>query len=425
MAQPLKYPITPDYIAALPAPIVDALLKLEEYLLSDIASRLAFSGGDVSATALRHIETLQRRGYDLQKINKLLANMTGLRESDLEKAINDCIKANLDYYGALYEAAGADAMNLFAVQAEIQAIADMTNGAMKNITQSLGFSVRNSAGIVKWMPPAEAYQAVLDEMFVKVNSGLSYESALRSGIAQLADSGIQTVQYVNIDGVRKQTTVHADVAARRAVMTGITQISEAYANQAMTDLNTSFLEVTAHSGARDVDKPNPWSNHKAWQGKVYSLHAGDKYPSVYAVCGLGEVDGLCGANCRHTYHPFIDGISQRTYTDEELANIDKPPQVYNGRKYTHYQATQVMRKAESTMRNLKRKMIAESAAGDREKYLFHAAKFKTVDAEYKKFVNAMGLRSQRARGNIIEWGPRETAAAEKALIEAATTSKNT
>ena len=28
--------------------------------------------------------------------------------------------------------------------------------------------------------------------------------------------------------------------------------------------------------------------------------------------------GLCGANCRHSYSPFIPGISVRTYTDEEL-----------------------------------------------------------------------------------------------------------
>ena len=28
-----------------------------------------------------------------------------------------------------------------------------------------------------------------------------------------------------------------------------------------------------------------------------------------SICGLGSVDGLCGANCRHSYHAFIPGIS--------------------------------------------------------------------------------------------------------------------
>ncbi|MFR4146675.1 MAG: phage minor capsid protein [Mediterraneibacter gnavus] len=28
---------------------------------------------------------------------------------------------------------------------------------------------------------------------------------------------------------------------------------------------------------------------------------------------MGEVDGLCGANCKHSYFAFVDGVSVRTY----------------------------------------------------------------------------------------------------------------
>ena len=55
---------------------------------------------------------------------------------------------------------------------------------------------------------------------------------------------------------------------------------------------------------------------------VYSVRTGDKYPSIYEVCGLGYVDGLEGANCRHIRTAFVDGVMERTYTDEELAHID-------------------------------------------------------------------------------------------------------
>ena len=97
--------------------------------------------------------------------------------------------------------------------------------------------------------------------------------------------------------------------------------------------------MTAHSGARDIDGPLGWENHKAWQGKVYRWKAkpqtsvGD-YPDFEETCGYGSVTGIGGANCRHSYWPFIEGVSERTYTDEQLANIDPAPFEYEGRTYT-------------------------------------------------------------------------------------------
>ena len=60
--------------------------------------------------------------------------------------------------------------------------------------------------------------------------------------------------------------------------------------------------------------------------------------------------GLLGANCYHTYYPFIEGISKRAYTDEQLkewASQDKKK--YNGKEYTGYEAKQRMRQLETNM----------------------------------------------------------------------------
>lgn len=57
-------------------------------------------------------------------------------------------------------------------------------------------------------------------------------------------------------------TNRVDVAARRAVLTGVAQvcgkINEYYAQQ----LGTEYFEVDWHSGARPA--------HAVWQGRVYS-----------------------------------------------------------------------------------------------------------------------------------------------------------
>ena len=72
---------------------------------------------------------------------------------------------------------------------------------------------------------------------------------------------------------------------------------------------------------------------------------------------------LEGWNCRHSYFPFFSEISVRAYTDEQLKNIDNPPFTYEGKRYTHYEATQRQRELETAMRKTKREIIAYDATG--------------------------------------------------------------
>lgn len=418
MANTLTYPITPDYISRLPQPAERAMLALEEYLLRDIAGRLLVNG-EITASAREHILQLKRYGYDMTRLAAAISRLSGVAEGEVRQAMLQMLQDLGYHYTALYQAAGSIIDPTAALEADVKAIERVTELEMQNITRSLGFALRGPTGVLQWYDAAEAYQRVLDEALVKVNSGISYNVAMRQAVIQLADSGVQTVEYDKTFGPKHHTVNKADVAVRRAVNTGITKISQAYADKAADDLNTPYVEITAHAGARDVDRPNPWSNHRSWQGKVYSRKDGDKYPNVYTVCGLNEADGLCGVNCRHTYHPFIPGISQRAYSDDELKSIDKPPFEYNGRKYTQYQASQVMRRAETRLRDLKRRMIATSAAGDREGYTTAAARYNATKAEYGAFADAAGLRSQMYdRAYVYQWGPKEEKAAEAALQEA-------
>lgn len=414
----LQYPLTPEYIRHLPVGIVDIFTDIEDYMIADICSRLVLTGA-TTATAANHILELMRRGYNEKALVHYISKKTGLAEKAIEAAVRAANRQAWEYYTALYNATGTPLDGLLQHQYELDALVRATEGELKNLTRSLGFCFRYADGRLKWYSPSDAYQHVLGQALMKVNAGVSFNQAICEGISELTDKGITSVEYLKEEGPVNKTVNHIDVAVRRAVNTGVTKMAQAYAERAMDDIGTSYLEVTAHAGARDVDGPNPWSNHDRWQGKVYRFGGEEKeYPNVYDVCGLGEVDGLCGVNCRHTYHPFIPGITERTYTDEDLQNLKAGwPKSYGGKKYTQYEAHQAMRKAETTMRALKRKMIGESASGDKDRYLKHAAKFKALDGEYKKFTNAMGLRSQRERGNIIQWGPAETAAAEKALTE--------
>ena len=97
----------------------------------------------------------------------------------------------------------------------------------------------------------------LDKAEVKMQSGaFTLQQSLEDAVRELADSGIYTIDYAT--GHRD----HADVAARRAIFTGLNQLTSKYTETAAETLETDLYEITAHRGARD--KGTGWKNHKAW-----------------------------------------------------------------------------------------------------------------------------------------------------------------
>lgn len=104
---------------------------------------------------------------------------------------------------------------------------------------------------------------------------------------------------------------------------------------------------------------------------------------------------------RHTFYPFVEGVSERTYTDEELANIDPPPFTFDGKQYTQYEATQKQREIERTIRKLTREKTAYEAAGLAKDAQNVAARISVLRSKYKKFSKAAKLPLQNERMRVI------------------------
>ena len=296
---------------------------------------------------MQDIKALRAHGIDLEEIERAIRKTTGISEQKLKKILDDVVKRNQQYYTSVIDLEHITQPETLVSIEDTWAIYQQTKRDLRNITQSMGFLV--DAGRTM-LPPAKAYQWALDNAVMQVQSGaINYKQAIKTAVKQLADSGLKIVDYES--GHRDQI----DVAARRAVMTGVSQICAKYTEQSAEYLETPYFEVSAHSGARDKPGPSPWSSHKDWQGRVYSIRANDIYPSIYEVCGLGAVDGLEGANCRHRRFPWVEGVSERTYTDEQLAHIDDGLGcTFDGKTYTAYEATQMQRRIERTIRKQKR-----------------------------------------------------------------------
>ena len=339
----------------------------------------------------------------------MLRKTLKLSEKELEEIFDRAVDRNRKYYEELIEKANIVNADFKGMDREVAIIQKQTSDEFVNLTQSLGFAIRTGQN-VEFLLIAKVYQKILDDAAAQVFSGaFDYNTAIKNAVKRLTYSGLQMVDYAS--GWHNR----ADVAARRAVMTGVSQLSAQYAEQAAEVLQTDYREITAHQGARDTGVG--WQNHKNWQGKVYSVKAGDKYPSIYAVCGWGEVDGLEGANCRHHHFPFVEGISERTYTDEQLANIDPPPFDYQGKAYTAYEATQKQRQIETAMRKCKREIIGYEASGQTEAAQASSIRLGRLSKEYKAFSKAAGLRTQPERSMAQGFGAKEVGQTAKVVAK--------
>ena len=389
----MKYPFQPEVLDALPEELTELFRALEITLLEEICSRLK-TAGELNEVTVQDIRALRSHGIDLKEIEKAIRQTTGISEKKLNELIDDVVERNQKYYTELIDLAHITQPETLVSVEDTWEIYEQTKQTLRNITRSMGFLV--DAGRTM-LPPAKAYQWALDNAVTQVQSGaINYNQAIKAAVKQLADSGLKIVDYES--GHRDQI----DVAARRAVMTGVNQICAKYTEQSAEYLETPYFEVSAHAGARDKPGPSPWSIHKDWQGKVYSTRSGDIYPSIYEVCGLGAVDGLEGANCRHRRNVWVEGVSERAYTDEQLAHIDDDLGCeFDGKKYTAYEATQMQRRVEREARKLKREKAAYKAAGLHEDETAVNIRLRRLNAKYKAFSAAAGLPEQRERMKVL------------------------
>ena len=392
------YPFTPALLDALPEELAELFRGLEDTLLDEICSRLALKD-QLNEVTVQAIRALRSHGIDLEDIEKAIRKTTGISEKKLKELLDDVVERNQRYYTDLIDLAHVTQPETLVSVEDTWAIYEQTKQTMRNLTRSMGFLV--DAGRTM-LPPAKAYQWALDNATMQIQSGaISYNQAIKSSVQQLA-GGLKVVNYESghVD--------HIDVAVRRAVMTGVNQICDQYTNQSAEYLETRYFEVSAHSGARDKPGTSPWSSHKDWQGKVYyQSESGEPdplglYDDLVDTTGYGYVDGLTGANCRHHKYPYVPGVSERTYTDEQLEHIDDGLGcTFDGKTYTAYEATQMQRRIERQIRAQKKLRNAYKEAGLSEDVTAANIKLRRLNAEYSRFSKAAGLPEQPERTKVF------------------------
>ena len=373
-----------DYKNKLASKLASRYQDLEERIMQDIVRRI-MKAGEITSTADWQINRLRILGYSSEDIEQEIKKTLNASYPEMfelyDKVINWEYVRNKD----IYEQINAEYIP-FEENGQLkqitEAIIDQSFDDLENVTNSLGFYLDYGNGQKVLTPLSQVYTKYLDAACCDIVTGaFDYNSVLRRVVTQLTNSGLRQIDYSSGRANR------VDVAARRAVMTAVSQITGKISEYNAQKLGTEYFEVEWHAGARPT--------HAVWQGRVWSKE------QLYSVCGLGTVTGLLGANCYHTYYPFFPGISERNWSDEWLDaknREESEPKEFNGKRYTLYEAKQRQRQMETAMRAQREKVrLLQHGGADQDEIILHKAKYQGQLNEYSRFCKKMSLTEERER----------------------------
>lgn len=379
----------PSELEKLPLRMEQLYREIGELMMEDVVRRIRKTG-KITSTADYQIQRLILLGATSQEIEREIQKRLDLAYEQLWKMYDDVIDWEYVRNRDIYEQINSDFIpweDNYQLQQITKAIVDNALLDLKNITRSMGFAIHTSSGL-QFTPMAAFYQQYLDQALMSIVSGATdYTTALRKCVVMMTNSGIRTVDYASGHSNR------IDVAARRAVMTGLSQVTGQVTDYHAKNLGIDTYEVAWHAGARNTG--SGYFNHQSWQGKVYTTQ------QLHDVCGLGEGGGLLGWNCYHEYYLFFPGHSERNWSDEWLENMntaENTPREYNGKWYDMYQATQKQRSMETAMRAQRQKVrLLQKGEADKDVILNERIKYNGQLYEYTKFSNKMNLKMQKQR----------------------------
>ena len=372
-----------DYKEKIASKITARYISLEERILQDIARRIKKTG-EITSTADWQINRLRILGYSSEDIEREIKKTLDASYPEMFELYDKVIDWEYVRNKDIYEQINAEFI-LFEKNEQLKQITDaiirQSLEDLENVTKSLGFYLDYNGRKVL-TPLSQVYTNYLDNAcFDIVTGAFDYGSVLRRVVTQLTNSGLRKIEYGSGYASR------VEVAARRAVMTGVANLTGEIADYNAKKLGTEYFEVEWHAGARPT--------HAVWQGQVWTKE------QLYSVCGLGTVTGLLGANCYHTYYPFFPGISERNWSDdwlEEQNRKESKPKEFRGKEYTLYEAKQRQRQMETAMRAQREKVqMLQEGGADPDEVMLQKAKYQGQLNEYAVFSRKMGLKEERER----------------------------
>lgn len=384
--------LSPGQIDALNILCERAIEPVTEFLLKDIARRIA-QAGQFTSSAAYQMWKLQELNMSRKQIEKELRKMLGVSQKELKKLIKQSAEVGYNFDISHLPTAAIPFSENESLQQIIKAAVELADKEFKNITQTLGMVDPHG----KPLPLKDVYNSCCDFAFNQVVTGATdYNTAIRRACKNLASEGVRRIDY--------ESGVHTslEAAVRRNIMGGLGLMQEQISQENHDKFGANGWEISAHAASAP--------DHEPIQGKQYT-------DEEYNKLNNSLVRRIGTLNCGHAAFPIILGVSEPTYTDEQLKEFKRSNAegvTYQGKHYTMYEATQKQRQIERAIRTQKRRVLTAEATDDKERLLTSQIKYRRLNEEYERFSKGVKLRTQTERLYVEGFGHKQGAKATKA-----------
>lgn len=365
-------------------PLEDLIQATNNEIIGIIARRIkSFEG--LRPTEINKLANLSRI-KDLDEIKRLLAELSERTEQEIQNIFEQSAKENDKLSESLFKAKNipqATYLSSKKLKSILEQFMDETMGNILNLSKTSAFVVNGKPTDI-----TKLYTNVINRGVYQASQGLvDYKTAMRRSIRELAQSGLQVVEFDT--GYNRRL----DSQVRTNILDGLSQMNMAYYEQQGEEFGADGYEISAHGLCAE--------DHLHIQGKQYTKQQ-------YQALNSSLARPIGTMNCRHVAYPIIIGISEPTYTSAELNNMaQKSTEAVTytnllGEKKTiqRYNATQRQRQIETQIRRLKDEKYALEQLGDTVGMKEVQKKITSKTKYYKNMSNEMGLAPRLDRLSV-------------------------
>jgi len=378
--------LTDEQIAEALALIDDRYQKVVQKYLRKVGATV-LKIGKLNRSSVNLLIQLRRMGVDVATIEHELQRVTRLTKRDLRTL-----------YQKAAEEAHTDARFEYVTKG-VEPSEKRWEALVENLWQQTAGNLEN---LSRTTIMSESYRRIVDEAVQAVTMGVTdYNSAIRSELRKAGRAGIR-VKYAS--GVRRRL----DTAIRQNVLDGVRQVQQKAQELIGEEIGADGVDITAH--------PNSAPDHEPVQGRRFDL---ENFRKMQAGQDFQDVDGkqyegfrrpITQWRCRHLVYYILIGVSRRMYSDDQLQKWQKENQKgvsIAGRKFTNYEATQLMRQLETEIRREKDTAILAKESGDDVLRRECQANITNLEKQYKAVAKAVKLRTRFDKTRVEGFKPVE------------------
>lgn len=303
--------------------------NLELQIIQEIAERIA-GFTFAKSVVLNNIKIAQEMGLLYEDIVMLVAKYNETSVIQIKEIFENAGVSSLEFDDKIYRQSGLKPLPIKQNEPMwklLEATSLKTNINLSNLVMTTANESQTQ------------FYNIMNKAYMEVTTGVkSYSQAILDSVKELSKEGA----YITYPSGQRRSI---ESAVRMNILTSVNQTCGKLQEMRADEMGFDLMEITAHSGARP--------EHAEWQGKIVSRSGKNKKYLSLEDIGYGEITGFKGVNCRHDWFPYYEGTS-RKYTQKELNKFKNETVTYNGKKIPKYEATQIQRKLERTIRQDKK-----------------------------------------------------------------------